>query len=43
MANIVAGRYDRFTAVYDISAHTVYMPEITQFGKAHSGLGSRLH
>jgi hypothetical protein len=41
MANIVAGRYDRFTAVYDISAHTVYMPDGTQL-EAHSGLGSRL-
>jgi Protein of unknown function (DUF2778) len=36
-----AGRYDRFTAVYDISAHTVYMPDGTQL-EAHSGLGSRL-
>jgi hypothetical protein len=39
--NIAAGRYDRFTAVYDISAHTVYMPDGTQL-EAHSGLGSRL-
>jgi Protein of unknown function (DUF2778) len=39
--SIVAGRYDRFTAVYDISAHTVYMPDGTQL-EAHSGLGSRL-
>src|SRR5262249_41297993 len=35
------GRYDRFTAVYDISAHTVYMPDGTRL-EAHSGLGSRL-
>jgi hypothetical protein len=41
MANIAGGRYDRFTAVYDISAHTVYMPDGTQL-EAHSGLGSRL-
>jgi hypothetical protein len=39
--NIAAGRYDRYTAVYDISAHTVYMPDGTQL-EAHSGLGSRL-
>ncbi|MGB3744152.1 MAG: DUF2778 domain-containing protein, partial [Xanthobacteraceae bacterium] len=31
----------RFTAVYDISAHIVYMPDGTQL-EAHSGLGSRL-
>jgi hypothetical protein len=37
----VGGRYDRFTAVYDISAHTVYMPDGTRL-EAHSGLGSRL-
>jgi len=35
------GRYDQFTAVYDISAHTVYMPDGTRL-EAHSGLGSRL-
>jgi hypothetical protein len=34
-------RYDRWTAVYDISAHTVYMPDGTQL-EAHSGLGSWL-
>lgn len=34
-------RYDRWTAVYDISAHTVYMPDGTQL-EAHSGLDSRL-
>jgi len=33
--------YDRATAVYDISAHTVYMPDGTRL-EAHSGLGSRL-
>lgn len=33
--------YDRMTAVYDISARTVYMPNGTRL-EAHSGLGSRL-
>jgi hypothetical protein len=33
--------YDRLTAVYDISAHTVYMPDGTKL-EAHSGLGSML-
>jgi Tlde1 domain len=37
----IGGRYDRWTAVYDISAHTVYMPDGTRL-EAHSGLGSRL-
>jgi Protein of unknown function (DUF2778) len=37
----IAARYDRWTAVYDISAHKVYMPDGTQL-EAHSGLGSRL-
>lgn len=32
---------DRWTAVYDISAHVVYMPDGTRL-EAHSGLGSRL-
>src|SRR5262249_9042883 len=36
-----SGQYDRQTAVYDISAHTVYMPEGTRL-EAHSGLGSWL-
>jgi len=35
------GRYDRSTAVYDISAHTVYMPDGTTL-EAHSGRGDRL-
>ena len=30
--------YDRFTAVYDISARTVYLPDGTRL-EAHSGLG----
>lgn len=33
--------YDRQTAVYDISAKTVYLPDGTRL-EAHSGLGSRL-
>ncbi|HVV39503.1 MAG TPA: DUF2778 domain-containing protein [Nitrobacter sp.] len=36
-----APMYDRNTAVYDISAHTVYMPDGTKL-EAHSGLGSML-
>jgi hypothetical protein len=39
--SIAADRYDRRTAVYDISAHTVYMPDGTRL-EAHSGLGSWL-
>ena len=33
--------YDRQTAVYDITAHTVYLPDGTKL-EAHSGLGSEL-
>jgi hypothetical protein len=36
-----ASRYDQFTAVYDISARIVYMPDGTRL-EAHSGLGDRL-
>ncbi len=36
-----AGAYDRWTAVYDIAAHTVYLPNGMHL-EAHSGLGSRL-
>ncbi len=36
-----AAPYDRETAVYDISARTVYMPDGTKL-EAHSGLGSKL-
>lgn len=36
-----AARYDRFTAVYDISAHTVYLPNGTKL-EAHSGLREHL-
>jgi hypothetical protein len=34
-------RYDQSTAVYDISAHTVYLPDGTRL-EAHSGLGAKL-
>ena len=33
--------YDRSTAVYDISAHMVYLPDGTRL-EAHSGLGDKL-
>jgi hypothetical protein len=36
-----ADSYDGLTAVYDISAHTVYMPDGTKL-EAHSGLGNLL-
>jgi hypothetical protein len=36
-----AGRYDRQTAVYDITARVVYMPDGTKL-EAHSGYGERL-
>jgi hypothetical protein len=36
-----APRYDQSTAVYDITAHTVYLPDGSKL-EAHSGLGSRL-
>ena len=41
VGQVAAGRYDQWTAVYDISAHTVYLPDGTQL-EAHSGLGSWL-
>ena len=34
-------RYDRWTAVYDVAAHTVYLPNGTKL-EAHSGLRNRL-
>jgi Protein of unknown function (DUF2778) len=34
-------RYDQSTAVYDISAHMVYLPDGTRL-EAHSGLGNKL-
>lgn len=36
-----AARYDRYTAIYDISAHTVYMPNGARL-EAHSGLREHL-
>jgi Protein of unknown function (DUF2778) len=36
-----AAPYERDTAVYDISAHTVYLPDGSKL-EAHSGLGSKL-
>jgi hypothetical protein len=41
VGQLAEGRYDQWTAVYDISAHIVYMPDGTQL-EAHSGLGSLL-
>ena len=40
-SNIAAARYDSETAVYDISAHVVYMPDGTRL-EAHSGYGPLL-
>lgn len=40
-AAVAAARYDNHTAVYDISAKTVYLPDGTRL-EAHSGLGDRL-
>ncbi len=37
----LAARYDRYTAVYDISAHVVYMPDGSRL-EAHSGLREHL-
>jgi hypothetical protein len=37
----ISGRYDQWTAVYDISAHTVYLPDGTKL-EAHSGFGASL-
>ncbi len=34
-------RYDQFTAVYDLSAHVLYLPDGRRL-EAHSGLGDRL-
>jgi hypothetical protein len=39
--NPALGLYDRNTAVYDISAHKVYLPDGSQL-EAHSGLGELL-
>ena len=40
-ASAAGSAYDRWTAVYDISARTVYLPDGTRL-EAHSGLGDRL-
>jgi Protein of unknown function (DUF2778) len=40
-ASAPSSGYDRFTAVYDITARTVYMPDGSKL-EAHSGLGDRL-
>jgi Protein of unknown function (DUF2778) len=37
----IVDRHDQWTAVYDISAHTVYMPDGTKL-EAHSGFGTSL-
>ncbi len=37
----LANRYDQFTAVYVLSAHTVYLPDGARL-EAHSGLGDKL-
>jgi Protein of unknown function (DUF2778) len=37
----IAGRYDQWTAVYDISAHKVYLPDGSVL-EAHSGRGNTL-
>jgi Tlde1 domain len=37
----ITSRYDRWTAVYDISTHTVYMPDGSKL-EAHSGFGTSL-
>ena len=36
-----SGPFDHWTAIYDLTAHKVYMPDGTQL-EAHSGLGDRL-
>jgi len=39
--SISSGRYDKWTAVYDIASHTVYLPDGARL-EAHSGLGGML-
>jgi hypothetical protein len=41
VGRLMTSRYDQWTGVYDISAHTVYMPDGTQL-EAHSGLRESL-
>ena len=40
-AESITSRYDQWTAVYDIAAHTVYMPDGRKL-EAHSGFGPSL-
>lgn len=40
-SSLTPGRYDRQTAIYDISARTVYLPNGTKL-EAHSGLGAKM-
>jgi hypothetical protein len=40
-SSVTGGRYDRRTAVYDISAHAVYLPDGRKL-EAHSGRGNML-
>lgn len=40
-SSLTPGRFDKQTAVYDITARTVYLPNGTKL-EAHSGLGSKL-
>jgi hypothetical protein len=39
--SISSGHYDKWTAVYDIASHTVYLPDGARL-EAHSGLGGML-
>ena len=41
IASNPSNHYDQWTAVYDVAAHTVYLPNGARL-EAHSGLGSRL-
>jgi hypothetical protein len=41
VGDLATGRYDQLTAIYDISAHTVSMPDGTKL-EAHSGFGASL-
>src|SRR5262249_30060208 len=41
VGQVTVGGYDQWTAIYDISARTVYLPDGTRL-EAHSGLGSLL-
>jgi hypothetical protein len=41
LTSSASSRYDRWAAVYDVAAHTVYLPNGTRL-EAHSGLSDRL-